>query len=53
MSAATVTDKISYQDLYERWEKGNWSAMGIDFSQDKHDWHEVFTQHERNAAIWN
>jgi putative sterol carrier protein len=64
MHAATVTstpsdagshavDKVSYRDLYERWEKGNWSAMGIDFTQDKHDWHEVFTQHERNAAIWN
>src|SRR5436190_19294526 len=49
----SAVDKISYRDLYERWEKGNWSAMGLDFSQDKHDWHEVFTQHERNAAIWN
>ena len=29
MSAATVsspTDKITYRDLYERWEAGNWSA---------------------------
>src|SRR3954454_8583339 len=53
MSAAAVTDKITYRDLYERWEAGNWSATGIDLTQDKHDWHEVFTQHERNAAIWN
>src|SRR4051794_1580297 len=56
MSAATaipVTDKITYRDLYERWEAGNWSATGIDFTQDKHDWNEVFTQQERNAAIWN
>jgi hypothetical protein len=53
MSAATVTDKITYRDLYERWEAGNWSATGIDLSQDRHDWHEVFTEHERNAAIWN
>src|SRR5258707_4828516 len=52
-ATATVTDKISYRDLSERWEKGNWSALGLDFTQDKHDWHEVFTQHERNAAIWN
>ena len=56
MSAATVTsatDKISYRDLYERWEAGNWSATQLDFAQDKHDWNEVFTQQERNAAIWN
>jgi putative sterol carrier protein len=56
MSAATVTsatDKITYRDLYERWEAGNWSATKLDFTQDKHDWNEVFTQQERNAAIWN
>src|SRR3954451_5008869 len=56
MSAATgtsATDKITYRDLYERWEAGNWSATKLDFTQDKHDWSEVFTQQERNAAIWN
>jgi len=55
MEAATVSavDKISYRDLYERWEEGNWSAMRLDFSQDHHDWHEVFTEHERRAALWN
>lgn len=58
MEAATATpaaavDKISYRDLYERWEKSNWSAMALDFTQDKHDWWKVFTEHERNAAIWN
>ena len=56
MSAATVTsvtEKITYRDLYERWEAGNWSATQLDFTQDKHDWSEVFTQQERNAAIWN
>jgi putative sterol carrier protein len=56
MSAATATsatDKISYRDLYERWEAGNWSATKLDFTQDHHDWWQVFTEHERNAAIWN
>src|SRR5438876_2558067 len=55
MEAATVAavDKITYRDLYERWEKGNWRATEIDFTQDKHDWHEVFSEHERQAAIWN
>src|SRR5687768_2100983 len=46
-------DQISYTDLYARWEKGNWSAMDIDFSQDKVEWHETFTDIERKAALWN
>src|SRR3954462_6854069 len=49
----SATEKITYRDLYERWEAGNWSASKLDFTQDKHDWSEVFTQQERNAAIWN
>jgi ribonucleotide reductase beta subunit family protein with ferritin-like domain len=46
-------DNVSYEDLYRRWEKGNWSAWDIDFSQDKTDWHETFTDLERSAALWN
>src|SRR3954452_3087322 len=57
MSAATAataaTDKISYPDLYARWEAGNWSATKLDFTQDRHDWWQVFTEDERRAAIWN
>jgi putative sterol carrier protein len=56
MSAATATsatDKITYRDLYERWEAGNWSATKLDFTQDRHDWWQVFDERERNAAIWN
>src|SRR3954462_3595156 len=53
MSVVSATDKITYRDLYERWEAGNWSASTLDFTQDKHDWWKVFTEHERNAAIWN
>ncbi|MFL5913342.1 MAG: ribonucleotide-diphosphate reductase subunit beta [Gaiellaceae bacterium] len=50
---AMATDKISYADLYARWEKGNWSATALDFTQDRHDWHETFTELERKAALWN
>ena len=24
--------QVSYEDLYARWERGNWRAMEIDFS---------------------
>src|SRR2546423_15653591 len=52
-TATTAVDRISYEDLYERWEKGNWSAMGLDFTQDRVDWHEGFSDLERKAALWN
>src|SRR6059058_4554647 len=52
-SERTAIDRISYQDLYARWEKGNWSATALDFTQDRHDWHETFTELERRAALWN
>ncbi|MBA2504989.1 MAG: ribonucleotide-diphosphate reductase subunit beta [Thermoleophilaceae bacterium] len=48
-----MATKIGYGDLYERWEKGNWSATALDFDQDKTDWNEVFTPFERKAALWN
>jgi ribonucleotide reductase beta subunit family protein with ferritin-like domain/putative sterol carrier protein len=46
-------DAISYEDLYARWERGNWSAMDLDFSEDAKQWRECFTEFERKAALWN
>jgi hypothetical protein len=55
MAATTMpaaTAQITYEDLYARWEKGNWSATEIDFSQDRIDWHERMTPEQRDAALW-
>jgi hypothetical protein len=52
-TATTAVDRISYEDLYERWEKGNWSATALDFTRDRVDWHEGFNDLERKAALWN
>src|SRR5829696_17208 len=49
----TAADRITYEDLYARWEKGNWSATAIDFSEDARQWREQFTEFEREAALWN
>jgi ribonucleotide reductase beta subunit family protein with ferritin-like domain len=46
-------DAISYDDLYARWERGNWSATELDFSEDARQWREDFTEFERQAALWN
>ncbi|HEY6888222.1 MAG TPA: ribonucleotide-diphosphate reductase subunit beta [Solirubrobacter sp.] len=51
MSAAGA--QVSYEDLYARWERGNWRALEIDFTEDRRQWHEVLTEHERRAALWN
>ena len=48
-----AADQISYEDLYARWEAGNWSATGIDFSEDARHWRERFSDLERDAALWN
>ena len=43
MSLASLpADAISYTDLYARWERSNWSATELDF-----------TEFERTAALWN
>ena len=47
------TDAISYADLYARWERGNWRATELDFSEDARQWREDFTEFERQAALWN
>src|ERR671916_3003800 len=57
MATATVTippatAQIDYDDLYARWERGNWRATEIDFSQDRIDWHERMTPEQRRGALW-
>ncbi|MGZ4276246.1 MAG: ribonucleotide-diphosphate reductase subunit beta [Solirubrobacteraceae bacterium] len=48
----SATAAISYEDLYRRWEKGNWRATEIDFSQDVVDWNERLTEQQRRSALW-
>jgi hypothetical protein len=57
MATATVsippaTAQIDYDDLYARWERGNWRATEIDFSQDRIDWHERMSAEQRRGALW-
>ncbi len=49
---AVAADQVSYQDLYARWEQGNWSATELDFSVDREQWQNTFTEFERRAALW-
>ena len=48
---AAATAEITYEDLYRRWEEGNWRATEIDFSQDREGW-AAFTEIQRKSAMW-
>ncbi len=44
-------NQISYEDLYKRWEQGNWSAYDLDFSGDREGW-DGLTELQRESAQW-
>jgi hypothetical protein len=46
-------DNITYADLYRRWEMGHWRATELDFTEDRRQWENDFTEFERKAALWN
>src|ERR671930_965273 len=50
--ASSVTDAISYDDLYARWERSNWRATEIDFTQDAIDWRDRLSAEQRRSALW-
>jgi hypothetical protein len=51
--AQSLADQLSYEDLYRRWERGNWRATEIDFAADGEQWRSRFSELERRAALWN
>jgi len=51
VASQSLMDNITYEDLYRRWEGGNWSAYEIDMSQDKAGW-EALSEIQRRSAMW-
>jgi ribonucleotide reductase beta subunit family protein with ferritin-like domain len=49
--SARAGAQISYEDLYRRWEQGNWKAYEIDFSRDRTGWKEL-SEIQRRSALW-
>jgi 1,2-phenylacetyl-CoA epoxidase catalytic subunit len=47
----SFVDQISYDDLYRRWEQGNWKATEIDFSEDRVGWASL-SEMQRKSALW-
>ena len=51
VASQSLMDNITYEDLYKRWEQGNWSAYDIDFSGDRAGW-EGLSDIQRRSAMW-
>jgi hypothetical protein len=51
--ATRAAERISYDDLYARWERSNWSATALDVTDDAEQWRTRFSDFERQAIIWN
>jgi ribonucleotide reductase beta subunit family protein with ferritin-like domain len=47
-----AADQVSYEDLYSRWEQGNWRATEIDFTVDRDHWENRFDDIDRRGAMW-
>jgi hypothetical protein len=47
----SIASQITYEDLYQRWEEGNWKASEIDFSEDRAGW-ESLSEIQRKSALW-
>src|SRR5919106_3855046 len=47
----SIADRITYDDLYRRWEEGNWRATEFDFSEDRQGW-ESLNEIQRKSALW-
>jgi Ribonucleotide reductase, small chain len=53
MSVASqrLMESITYEDLYRRWEQGNWSAYEIEFEADREGW-QGLSEIQRRSAMW-
>jgi 1,2-phenylacetyl-CoA epoxidase catalytic subunit len=43
--------QVTYEDLYRRWEEGNWRATDIDFTDDREGWSSL-SDIQRRSAMW-
>ena len=43
---------LSYAQLYDLWERQHWAVQDLDFTQDRIDWHERFSEEERYQRMY-
>jgi hypothetical protein len=47
----SIAQQITYDDLYRRWEEGNWKATELDFSEDRKGW-DSLNAIQQKSALW-
>src|SRR6476661_4929944 len=43
---------LTYEELYLLWERQQWQTQELDFSRDREDWHERFSEEERFQRMY-
>jgi hypothetical protein len=51
VASQSLMSNVTYEDLYHRWEQGNWSAYDLDFSEDKAGW-KALSDIQKRSAMW-
>ncbi len=51
VASQSLMSNVTYEDLYKRWEGGNWSAYDLDFSADRAGWDRL-SDIQRRSAMW-
>jgi ribonucleoside-diphosphate reductase beta chain len=46
------TQLLTYQQLYQLWERQQWATQDIDFSRDREQWQEEFSPEERQMRMY-
>ena len=50
--AAIDVDVSDYRALYYRWERQQWAAGAIDFSEDRRQWRDELSPEQRRTFLW-
>lgn len=51
VAAGSSTQDITYEDLYRRWEEGNWKASSLDFTEDRKGW-QALSDIQKRSGLW-
>ena len=51
VASQSLMENVTYEDLYKRWEQGNWSAYELDFSADRAGW-AALSEIQKRSAMW-
>ncbi len=43
---------LTYEELYLLWERQQWQTQELDFSRDREDWHDRFSEEERHERMY-